>query len=69
MPTVTSLMLKPLQLESYKLLTEVSTRQRNEPLKQKSSRYSALLEGPISSIVCNVPDRPDVQAIAILGYN
>jgi hypothetical protein len=69
MLTAKPLMLKPLNLDNYTFLTEVSARQSNEPLKQKSSRYSALLEGPISSIVCNVPDRPDVQAIAILGYN
>ncbi|MFB9122549.1 hypothetical protein E2553_38480 [Paraburkholderia dipogonis] len=62
-------MLKQLELDSDNLLTEVSARQNNEPPEQKNSRYSALLEGPISSIVCNVPDRPDVQTIAILGYN
>jgi hypothetical protein len=33
------------------------------------SSYGTLLDFPLSSLVSNVPDRPDVMTTAILGYN
>jgi hypothetical protein len=33
------------------------------------SAYALLLREPMSSIVTNVPDRPDVRSVSILGYN
>jgi hypothetical protein len=37
--------------------------------QKRISAYSILLEGPISNIAGNVPERSDAAAIAILGYN
>ena len=37
--------------------------------KPGSSSYSKLLEGPVSVMVCNVPERSDANSAAILGYN
>jgi hypothetical protein len=34
-----------------------------------SSAYSSLLGVPVTVIAGNVPERPDVRRIAILGYN
>lgn len=34
-----------------------------------SSSYSKLLEGPVSVIAGNVPERADANSAAILGYN
>ncbi|MFM0203717.1 hypothetical protein PQR53_28040 [Paraburkholderia fungorum] len=31
--------------------------------------YTLLLGSPITVLVGHVPDRPDVQSVAILGYN
>ncbi|WP_321852316.1 hypothetical protein [Burkholderia diffusa] len=33
------------------------------------SAYAKLLEGPISKIAGNVPERSDAASVAILGYN
>jgi hypothetical protein len=33
------------------------------------SAYRLLLQNPVSSIVGNVPERPEVSSSAILGYN
>jgi hypothetical protein len=37
--------------------------------QKRISSYSKLLEGPISNIAGNVPERSDTASIAILGYN
>jgi hypothetical protein len=37
--------------------------------QKRTSSYLKLLEGPISNIAGNVPERSDVASIAILGYN
>ncbi|CAL8481329.1 protein of unknown function (plasmid) [Caballeronia sp. S22] len=34
-----------------------------------ASVYTTLLEGPVASLVSDEVNRPDVQSIAILGYN
>jgi hypothetical protein len=34
-----------------------------------TSPYALLLREPMSTIVTNVPDRPDVSSVSILGYN
>lgn len=31
--------------------------------------YTALMREPMSSIAANVPDRPDLRSVSILGYN
>ncbi|WP_321810186.1 MULTISPECIES: hypothetical protein [unclassified Burkholderia] len=33
------------------------------------SAYAKLLEGPVSKIAGNVPERSDATSVAILGYN
>ncbi|NUQ17416.1 MAG: hypothetical protein HOP95_03020 [Sphingomonas sp.] len=37
--------------------------------KTGGSSYSKLLEGPVSIMAGNVPERSDAQSAAILGYN
>lgn len=37
--------------------------------KTRSSSYSKLLEGPVSIMSGNVPERSDANSAAILGYN
>ena len=37
--------------------------------KARNSSYSKLLEGPISIMAGNVPERSDANSAAILGYN
>ena len=37
--------------------------------KARSSSYSKLLEGPVSIMAGNVPERADANSAAILGYN
>ncbi|SAL80045.1 hypothetical protein AWB67_05555 [Caballeronia terrestris] len=34
-----------------------------------ATTYSSLLAGPMALLAGDVMDRPDVQAVAILGYN
>ncbi len=34
-----------------------------------TSPYALLLCEPMSSIVTNVPDRPELRSVSILGYN
>lgn len=36
---------------------------------RRASAYAKLLEGPIGSLAGQAMDRPDVQSVAILGYN
>ncbi|SAL52922.1 hypothetical protein AWB64_05736 [Caballeronia sordidicola] len=36
--------------------------------KQQSS-YVSMLQAPMTVLACNVSDRADVTAVAILGYN
>lgn len=38
-------------------------------LSSSSLAYLSLLRGPVGVIAGNVPERPDVRLIAILGYN
>jgi hypothetical protein len=37
--------------------------------QKRISSYSKLLEGPVSVIAGNVPERADATSVAILGYN
>ncbi|MDR5796467.1 hypothetical protein QCE49_24075 [Caballeronia sp. LZ008] len=37
--------------------------------QKRFSSYSKLLEGPVSTIAGNVPERADATSVAILGYN
>jgi hypothetical protein len=41
---------------------------QGKPQKRTSS-YLKLLEGPVSNIAGNVPERSDATNVAILGYN
>ncbi|KER74410.1 hypothetical protein ACN8ZM_29100 [Burkholderia aenigmatica] len=44
----------------------------DEPGAQEAPRvtsYQAVLQEPMTSLVGNTTDRPDVAAVAILGYN
>ncbi|SAL05580.1 hypothetical protein AWB81_07222 [Caballeronia arationis] len=36
---------------------------------RRATTYLSLLAGPMGSLAGDVMDRPDVQAVAILGYN
>ncbi|WP_321795863.1 hypothetical protein [Caballeronia sp. J97] len=42
---------------------------RNVIDKARNSSYSKLLEGPVSIMAGNVPERSDANSAAILGYN
>ncbi|CAL8481309.1 conserved protein of unknown function (plasmid) [Caballeronia sp. S22] len=42
---------------------------RQSTQTRPASTYATLLENPVASLVSNVADRPDVQSVAILGYN
>jgi hypothetical protein len=44
-----------------------SGKQANQ--KRRDSPYATLLQAPMSSMACNVSDRSDIKAVAILGYN
>lgn len=37
--------------------------------RPSDNSYAALLQEPLKSLACNVADRSDISAIAILGYN
>lgn len=39
------------------------------PEEARVSSYQAVLQEPMTSLVGNTHDRPDVAAVAILGYN
>lgn len=39
------------------------------PEEARVSSYQAVLQEPMTSLVGNTLDRPDVAAVAILGYN
>jgi hypothetical protein len=38
-------------------------------IEKRASTYLAMLQAPMTSLASNVADRPDVSAVAILGYN
>lgn len=46
-----------------------STPVGERPSRERKSSYTTLLGAPVSEIAANVPDRPDVSWVAILGYN
>ncbi|MEN8503581.1 MULTISPECIES: hypothetical protein [Paraburkholderia] len=62
-------MLKHPRWESYDRSADAKDLREKASAQDQMSRYNTLLAGPIASIVCNVPERPEVQTIAILGYN
>jgi hypothetical protein len=37
--------------------------------EKQNSSYISMLQAPMSVLACNVADRADITAIAILGYN
>ncbi|AFQ51706.1 hypothetical protein PI86_12760 [Burkholderia sp. A9] len=39
------------------------------PEEQRVTSYQAVLQEPMTSLVGSTIDRPDVAAVAILGYN
>ncbi|RQR32732.1 hypothetical protein DIE23_15520 [Burkholderia sp. Bp9143] len=41
----------------------------NDSASTPASSYAKLLEGPVSKIAGNVPERADATSVAILGYN
>ncbi|MDR0241486.1 MAG: hypothetical protein LBJ65_07780 [Burkholderia sp.] len=41
----------------------------DEPESARMTSYQAVLHEPMTSLVGNTLDRPDVAAVAILGYN
>ncbi|ESS40578.1 hypothetical protein SY91_05635 [Burkholderia cenocepacia] len=41
----------------------------DEPAAARVTSYQAVLQEPMTSLVGNTLDRPDVAAVAILGYN
>jgi hypothetical protein len=36
---------------------------------EKQSSYMSMLQAPMTVLACNVSDRADITAVAILGYN
>lgn len=38
-------------------------------VEKQSSSYMSMLQAPMTVLACNVSDRSDITAIAILGYN
>jgi hypothetical protein len=36
---------------------------------EKQNSYMSMLQAPMTVLACNVSDRADITAIAILGYN
>ena len=49
--------------------TRASDRQVLAADQRINSPYTVLLREPMSSIAANVPDRPDLRSVSILGYN
>ncbi|OTP77793.1 hypothetical protein [Caballeronia sordidicola] len=38
-------------------------------VEKQSSSYMSMLQAPMTVLACNVSDRSDITACAILGYN